>query len=100
MKWSCNKGNLQVMDLPCILSLGSPLHCYLNSVLIFTLTKVKMFSDCVIRAILDHPNCFMTCMIPGIISASFDTVLRKHGNTSVLERRGDDDPGEIYSKFK
>ena len=67
--------------------------------LIFTLTKVKMFSDCVIKATLDHPNCLMSCMIPVIISASLDTVLRKCGNTSVLERRGDDDPGEIYSKF-
>ena len=38
-------------------------------------------------------------MIPTTISASLDTVLRKRGKTSVLERRGDDDPGEIYSKF-
>ena len=58
-----------------------------------------MFSDCVIKATLDHPNCLMSCMIPTTISASLDTVLRKRGNTSVLERRGDDDPGEIYSKF-
>ena len=60
-----------------------------------TLTKVKIFSDCVIKATLDHPNCFMTCMIPTTISVSLDTVLRKNGNTSLLERRGDDDAGEI-----
>ena len=59
------------------------------------LTKVKIFSDCVIKAILDHSNCFMTCIIPATISASLDTVLRKSGNTSELERRGDDDAGEI-----
>ena len=56
---------------------------------------MKIFSDCVISAILDHPNCFMTCIIPTTISASLDTVLRKSGNTSELERRGDDDAGEI-----
>ena len=61
----------------------------------FTLTKVKIFSDCVIKAILDHPNCFMTCIIPKTISASLDTVLRKRGNILVLDRRGDDEAGEI-----
>ena len=54
-----------------------------------------MFSDCVTKAILDQSNCFITCTIPIAISASLDTVLRKCGNTSVLERRGDDDAGEI-----
>ena len=65
---------------------------------LFTLTKVKIFSDCVIKAILDHPNCFMTCIIPTAISASLDTVLRKRGNTLGLDRRGDDEAGEIYIK--
>ena len=64
----------------------------------FTLTKVKIFSDCVINAILDHPNCFMACTIPTTISASLDTVLRKCGNISVLERRGDDAAGEICTQ--
>ena len=57
---------------------------------------MKIFSDCVITAILDHPNCFMACTMPTTISASLDTVLRKRGNTLVLERRGDDAPGEIW----
>ena len=61
----------------------------------FVLTKVKIFSDCVIKAILDQWNWLMACTIPGTISASLDTVLRKYGNTWVLERRGDDDAGEI-----
>ena len=61
----------------------------------FTLTKVKIFSDCVITAILDHPNCFMACTIPTTISASLDTVLRKVGNILEMERRGDVDDGEI-----
>ena len=56
---------------------------------------MKIFSDCVIKAILDHPNCFMICIIPTTISASLDTVLRKCGNTLGLDRRGDDDAGEI-----
>ena len=54
-----------------------------------------MFSDCVIKAILDQSNCFITCTIPIAISASLDTVLRKSGKASVLERRGDDDAGGI-----
>ena len=54
-----------------------------------------MFSDCVTKAILDQSNRFITCTIPIAISASLDTVLRKRGNTLVLERRGDDDAGEI-----
>ena len=61
----------------------------------FTLTKVKIFSDCVTKAILDQSNCFITCTIPIAISASLDTVLRKRGNVALLERRGDDDAGEI-----
>ena len=60
------------------------------------LTKVKICSDCVITAILDHPNCFMACTIPTTTSASLDTVLRNRGNISVLERRGDDAAGEIW----
>ena len=56
---------------------------------------MKIFSDCVTKAILDQSNCFITCAIPTAISASLDTVLRNFGNTSVLERRGDDDAGEI-----
>ena len=62
----------------------------------FTLTKVKRFSDCVITAILDQPNCFMAWMIPVIISASLDKDLRKRGNVLVLERRGDVDVGAIW----
>ena len=62
----------------------------------FTLTKVKTFSDCVITAILDQPNCFMAWMIPVIISASLDKDLRKRGNVLVLERRGDVDVGAIW----
>ena len=54
-----------------------------------------MFSDCVIKAILDQSNCFITCTIPIAISASLDTVLKKCGNVLSLERRGDDDAGEI-----
>ena len=54
-----------------------------------------MFSDCVIKAILDHPNCFIACTIPTTISASLDTVLKKIGKVSLLERRGDVDAGEI-----
>ena len=60
------------------------------------LTKVKRFSDCVIVAILDQPNCFMACIIPIIIEASLDKDLRKRGNISVLERRGDVDVGAIW----
>ena len=56
---------------------------------------MKIFSDCVISAILDHPNCFMACTIPTTISVSLDTVLRKRGNILVLESRGDDAAGEI-----
>lgn len=59
---------------------------------------MKIFSDCVIKAILDHPNCFMTCIIPTLISASLDTVLRKCGNVSLLERRGDVDAGDIWER--
>ena len=60
------------------------------------LTKVKRFSDCVIAAILDQPNCFMACTIPTTVSASLDIALRKRGNISLLERRGDVDVGEIW----
>ena len=56
---------------------------------------MKIFSDCVITAILDHPNCFMACTMPATISASLDTVLRKLENVSELERRGDVDTAEI-----
>jgi len=38
----------------------------------------------------------MAATIPSTISASLDTVLRNSGNVSLLERRGDDDAGEIY----
>ena len=54
--------------------------------IITQLTKVKIFSDCVIKAIRDHPNCFMACTIPTTTSASLDTVLMKFGNVLVLER--------------
>jgi len=57
---------------------------------------VNIFSDCVIKATLDHPNSFMAAIIPIAISASLDTVLRKSGNILSLERRGDEDPGDIY----
>jgi len=63
--------------------------------MIFILTNVKIFSVCVIKEILDQLNCFMRCVIPSTISASLDTVLRKFGNISTLERRGDDAPGDI-----
>ena len=56
---------------------------------------MKRFSDCVITAILDHPNCFMACAMPTTISASLDTVLRKVENASELESRGDVDTAEI-----
>ena len=59
---------------------------------------MKIFSDCVITAILDHPNSFMACTIPTAISVSLDTVLRKRGNILELERRGDVDAGEIWKK--
>ena len=64
---------------------------------LFTLTKVKSFSGSVITAILDHPNCFMACIIPKTCVSSLDTVLRKSGNISVSERRGDPDVGEIWN---
>ena len=60
------------------------------------LTNVKMLSDCVIKATLDHPNFFMAAVIPSTISASLDTVLRNSGNSLLLERRGDEDPADIY----
>lgn len=63
------------------------LHCQL--------TKLKIFSDCVISAILDHPYCFMACAIPTTMAASLDTVLTKFGKVLLLERRGDDEAGEI-----
>jgi len=40
----------------------------------------------------------MAAVIPSAISVSLDTVLRKRGNNSSLERRGDVDPGDIYNK--
>ena len=40
----------------------------------------------------------MTCMTPTTISASLDTVLRNRGNVFVSERRGEEDPGEIYTR--
>ena len=61
----------------------------------FILTRVKKSSDCVITAILDHPNSFMACRIPAIVSTSDGHVLRNLGNMSVLERRGEPDVGEI-----
>ena len=66
-----------------------------NTIILCQLTKLKIFSDCVIKAILDHPYCFMACTIPTTIAASLDTVLTKFGNVLSLERRGDDDAGEI-----
>ena len=59
------------------------------------LTNVNIFSDCVIKAILDHPNSFMAAVIPTAISASLDTVLRNNGNNLSLERWADEDPGDI-----
>ena len=56
---------------------------------------MKIFSTCVIKAIFDHPNCFMVCTIPEATSASLDTVLRKFGNISMSERRGDVEAGDI-----
>ena len=57
---------------------------------------MKRLSDCVITAILDQSNCFMTFTIPMLVSASLDTVLRKRGNVLVLERRGDPEVGAIW----
>lgn len=37
----------------------------------------------------------MACTIPMTILASLDTVLKKIGNVSLLDRRGDVDAGEI-----
>jgi len=54
-----------------------------------------MLSDCVNKAILDHPNLLITPDIPWTISKSLDTVLKKLGNTEVLERREDEADGEI-----
>ena len=64
-------------------------------VAIYKLTNVKIFSDCVIKATLDHPNSFMAAVIPTATSASLDTVLRNSGNNLLLERRGDEDPADI-----
>jgi len=61
---------------------------------------VNIFSDCVIKAILDHPNFFMAAVIPTATSASLDTVLRNSGNIFLLERRGDEDPGDIYKNVQ
>ena len=61
---------------------------------------MNIFSDCVIKATLDHPNSFMAAVIPIAISASLDTVLRKSGNVLELERRGDEDAAEIYRKHQ
>ena len=58
-----------------------------------------MFSDCVIKATLDHPNFFMTAVIPTATSASLDTVLRNSGNNFLLERRGEEDAGDIYKSI-
>ena len=63
------------------------------------LTNVNMFSDCVIKATLDHPNFFMTAVTPTATSASLDTVLRNSGNNFLLERRGDVDAGDIYKSI-
>ena len=63
------------------------------------LTNVNIFSDCVIKATLDHPNFFIASAIPISISASLDTVLRNSGNILSLERRGDEDPGDIYKNI-
>jgi len=59
------------------------------------LTKVKIFSDCVIMAILDHPYCFIALSIPITISASFDIDLMNSGNLLSSERYGEVDPPEI-----
>ena len=62
------------------------------------LTKVKIFSDCVIKVTLDQPNLFMAAVIPTATSASLDTVLRNSGNNFLLERRGEVDAGDIYER--
>lgn len=59
---------------------------------------MKIFSDCVIKAILDHPYCFIACIIPTTIAASLDMVLMKFGNVLALERKGDVDAGEIFNE--
>ena len=69
-----------------------------NQQYLLQLTNVNIFSNCVIKATLDHPNFFMAAVIPIEISASLDTVLRNSGNSLSLERRGDEDPGDIYKK--
>jgi len=56
---------------------------------------VNIFSDCVIKATLDHLNFFMAAVIPTATSASLDTVRRNSGNILLFERRGDEDPGDI-----
>ena len=56
---------------------------------------MKIFSDCVSKAILVQPKCFMADTMPVTISASLDTVLKNFGNILGLERRGDVDAGEI-----
>ena len=56
---------------------------------------MKVFSDCVNKAILDHPKRLIVLDIPNVISASLDTVLKKLENSDLSERRGDDADGEI-----
>ena len=40
----------------------------------------------------------MACIIPTTIAESLDTVLIKFGNVLELERRGDDEAGEILKR--
>jgi len=56
---------------------------------------VNVFSDCVNKAILDHPKRLIVLDIPYVISASLETVLKKFGNCDISERRGDEADGEI-----
>ena len=55
----------------------------------FELTNVKIFSDRVIKAILDHPKYFIRSDIPISTSRSLETALKNRGNSMVSERWGD-----------
>ena len=93
--------NVDLMQqTPFSVSQKSAVKIHYRNVTQFTLTKVKIFSASVITAILDHLNCFMACISPKTCVSSLDTVLRKSGNISVSERRGDPDVGEIWNNMR
>lgn len=60
-----------------------------------SLTNVKRFSDCVSKAILDHPNILIASATPGTISESAETVLKNFGKIDNSESRDEVAAGEI-----